>query len=372
MLRRWSNVVRRTCVLFALLIAMFSIGIRARTYHLTRKIQAVLAGLEQVQIDKTSEAELLKTVPYLVLDPAPGTTPIRSYRVRIVDSTDRGYYAWTAWVPQFLLDFRQAEPGGINPNKTWNALGFLPKIAYLLGWRYLSFGARFVVLSGTVSSISYELDPDVPLGWPAPNFVVARSMHAIWGRWPVWKPVGSTEEENPSFRFGPVSGQFSWLSAHDGSIGVAYTQDAPRDLVSHVFQLDLTCFWGLRGCDSVQQVVPELWKDRKAIEDAADARLRSKDPCPDRILSGRMRTLLDTDVAVLEVEDSKLVEFRDEGDRAEEAVMNFRLVETIRGEPKGPWTNFPFSEEDSISQRPERRSSEFHRPAQSKAWRSIS
>jgi hypothetical protein len=341
MLRRWSIVVRRICLLIGLLIAIGSIGIRARTYLLTRKIQAVLAGLERVQVDKTSEAELLKTVPYLVLIPPSGATSNRSYRVQIMNSTDRGYYEWTRWVPQFLWALGRGESGGLVVDK-WKSLGFLPKVANVLGWRYLSFSASVVVLNSTVSGISYELDPDVFLGWPASNFVVARSMHGFWkdrGR-PI--PVRSAEDENPAFRFGPFSGQFSFFSARDSSIGVAYTPDASRELVSHVFRLDLSCFWGLRGCDSVQQVVPLLWRDRIEIEDAAAARLFSKGPCPDRILSGRVRTLLDIDIAVLELEDSRLVEFHNEGDLEDETVMDFRLAERIRGEPQGPWTNFRF------------------------------
>lgn len=92
----------------------------------------------------------------------------------------------------------------------------------------------------------------------------------------------------------------------------------------------------------MQQVVPALWRDRAANEQAAADRLRSHDPCPDRILSGRLKTLLDIDIAVLELENSRLVEFSNEGDREGETVMNFRLVETIRGKPRGPWNNFRF------------------------------
>src|ERR1700761_283627 len=52
----------------------------------------------------------------------------------------------------------------------------------------------------------------------------------------------------------------------------------------------------MRGCDSVQQVAPQLWKDRNTIEEAAAARLRSRNPCPDEMLAERVRTLLDLKV----------------------------------------------------------------------------
>jgi hypothetical protein len=177
------------------------------------------------------------------------------------------------------------------------------------------------VLNGTVSRVYYELEPDVFLGWPASNFVVVRSTYAFWAdrRRPI--PVRSADDENPAFRFGVVSGEFSTLSGRDNSIGVAYTPDAAHDLVSHAFQVDLSCFWGLRGCDSVRQMATPLWQDRKRIEEAAEAPLKSHDPCPDWILAGRVRTLPDLNVALLEVANST-------GD--------FRLKEAIRGKTEGP------------------------------------
>jgi len=109
MVGRWSVVVRRICIVFGLLIVVFSIGIRIRTYLLTRKIHAVLAGLERVQIDKTGEAELLKTVPYLVSVP-PRTGRTRAYCVEIMSATDRNYYGWTQWVPGFFTEERISIP----------------------------------------------------------------------------------------------------------------------------------------------------------------------------------------------------------------------------------------------------------------------
>jgi hypothetical protein len=338
----WLKLARRIFLAVGFLLVLLSVGLRIRTYLLTRKINAVLAGLERVQTDKTSEAELLKTVPGVALRWTRKSGE-RTYEVKIMSAEDRYYYAWTRWVPNFLLSLGLAGDWPTTDNK-WKRLGLLSKMAYLLGWRYLSFGASVTVLNGTVSSTYYELAPDVFFGWPASNFVVARSTHAFWAerRRPI--PVRSAGDESPFFRFGIVSGQFSWLSGPDSSIGVAYTPDAPHDLVSHVFQVDLTCFWGLRGCDSVQQVVPLLWKDRTAIEQTAAARLRFDNPCPDRVLAGRVRTLLDLKVALLEVVKSRSETFNEEGVPDEFLVIDFRLVESIRGESSGQWTNFRFRE----------------------------
>jgi hypothetical protein len=340
-LRRWSIVARRILLVLGLLVVLLSVGLRARTYLLTRKIHAVLAGLERVQIDKTSEAELLKTVPGVVLGWTRKSGE-RFYLAKIMSAEDRYYYGWTRWVPGFLLNLGRGEDGPSTTTK-WNALGVPYKMAYVLGWRYLSFGASIEVLNGTVSRIYYELEPDVFFGFPASHFVVVRSTHAFWAdRWrPI--PVRGADDENPAFRFGVVAGQFSWLSGRDSSIGVAYTPDAPHDLVSHVFQVDLTCFWGLRGCDSVQQVVPLLWNDRMAIERAAATRLASQDPCPDRVLAGRVRSLLDLNVALVELLNSRFERSNDGGAAGEDHIGDFRLVEAIRGEPQGPVISVRFS-----------------------------
>jgi hypothetical protein len=339
-LSRWLTVVRRIFLGLALLVVLLSMGLRFRTYLITRKIHEVLAGLERVEVDKTTETDVLKAVPYLVFGWS-GKGGERIYRVEIMSAADRYYYGWTRWVPEFLLNLGRKEFGGNIDNKS-DELGFLANTAYLLGWRYLSFEASIVLMNGTVSSISCGLAPDVFLGWPASNFVVVRSTHAFWAerRRPI--PVRSGEDENPYFRFGIVSGQFSWLSGRDSSIGVAYTPDAPHDLVSHVFQVDLTCFWGLRGCDSVQQVVPLLWTDRTAIEQAAATRLDSQYPCPDRVLAGRVRSMLDLNVALVEVLNSRFEKLNDEAAPGEDLVGDFRIVEAIRGEPQGPLTNLRF------------------------------
>ncbi len=157
------------------------------------------------------------------------------------------------------------------------------------------------------------------------------------GRRPV--PVHSTGDESPDYRFGAVAGEFSVLAGADRAIGVAYTSDAPRGLISHAFHVDLRCFWGIRGCDSVRQVTPLLWNDRQAITAATTARLTSSDPCPDRILSGRVRTLPDLDIALLEVAATRYEEVNHEGDLSSDIVTDYRLREAILGQPQGPWTH---------------------------------
>ncbi len=295
-------------------------------------------------MDRTTERQLLGAVPYLVLnDPTRPVLPggNRYYRVDISNSDY--YYGWTRWVPEPLLSFWPVHAEFPVKDK-WDLLSFPFKVAYVLGWRHLSFSASVTVLNGTVSSTWYDIEPDVLISYPLSYFVVARSAHGFsrdQGDRPI--PVHSTDDQSPEYRFGIVAGEFSTLTGADSAIGVAYTADAPREAIHHAFQIDLRCYWGLRGCDSVRQVAPLLWKDRQAIEHATAARLRSAYPCPDWILAGRVRYLPDLNVALLQVVRSRSEELNDEGNRSEDIVTDYQLKEAIRGKPEGPWTDIRHS-----------------------------
>jgi len=161
---------------FILALVVFSIGLRVRSYLLTRKIYAVLFGLEQVRMDVTTEEQLKKVVPQLSLvHTARGEQ--RSYRVEILnDYRDLG---WTRWVPSFLFTLW---PGGSESQATdkWTPLPLPYKVAYLLGWRNIAFAADAVVLNGRMSSVGYSLEPDVLVSMPVSYFIVARGTHGFW------------------------------------------------------------------------------------------------------------------------------------------------------------------------------------------------
>lgn len=210
----------------------------------------------------------------------------------------------------------------------------------------MAFFAVAGVRDGVVSSIGYSIEPDIFAGWPTSYLVVARSAHGFWARRNQPVPVSSVDDESSDYRFGSVTGRFTIIQGTDASIGVTYTPDAPPDKIAHVYEVDLSCFWGLRGCDSVRQVVPRLWADQRKLWQTTDIRLTSPDSCPDRILTGRVRTLPDLNVALLEAVGSRNVDVNREGDLSQEPATDFRLKEVILGHPVGPWTDMHYR--DSI------------------------
>jgi len=335
---------RRCYLALLILVVAYSGAVLFRSFVLARRFQAVVSRLKQIQVDVSSEEQLRKTVPYLVRyghESRQGSSVKRHYRVAISNEGDR----WISWLPWFLNSIWPGR-GSVglaadHISDKWGALGLPDKVAYLLGCRHVAFRASVSVLDGTVSQIWYDIEPDIFLGWPRSEFVVVHSAHGFWRR-SRDLPVSSTDDESPEYRFGFSGGAFSMFPGPDSSIGVAYTPDAPPELISHVFQVDLSCFWNLRGCGSVSEVAPLLWHDRQAILEAADARLKYQDPCPDRILAGRVRYLPDLDVALLEVVNSRYEDVNHEGDISQETVTDYRLKEVIRGHPEGPWTGIRY------------------------------
>ena len=210
----------------------------------------------------------------------------------------------------------------------WQSLSLPLWIAYVLGWRHIAFEANVTVLNGVVSGVRYEIEPDVVTGWPSQYMVVVRSVHGL-GHTPWPPPIGDIDDEAPDYRFGQAVGDLTSLLGAGRSLGLAYTPDAPPDVVLHAYQVNLNCFWALRGCGSARQLLPRLWEDREAVIRAAASRLASPNPCPDRILAGRVRRLLNLMVERREVTDPILAGATSPVAPAAASRPGYRLKETI-------------------------------------------
>jgi len=118
----FSHRARRAYLALLLGVAALSIGLRVRTYLLTRKIQAVLLSLEQVQVDVTTEEQLLRTVPYLIQQPNP-----HAYLAEITNGDDR---KWIYRLPSFLFYLWPPHTGDGQPIDKWTAMDFPTRVAY--------------------------------------------------------------------------------------------------------------------------------------------------------------------------------------------------------------------------------------------------
>jgi len=322
-----SPFARRTYLAIVLLLLAVTVIARVRTYVLTRRIHAVLNGLEHLRIDQTTEDELLRTVPYLV----------RGQRDRpLGTSTERTYYLVISNEFDWLLFDRFAfeRPAEMLPG-TW-----LFTVADWLGYRYLRFRGGVILLDGKVSSIGYGIAPALGFPMQVSEIVAVRSVHGFWSQRRRSIEVTSGDDESPQYR---IEGGNEPTGVKPGGgnqfLRITYTFDAPADLTSRAFNADLSCFWGLFGCRSAGQIAPRALQDKQAIDAAVVARLKSTEPCPDRILAGRVRYLPDLDLLLLEMTNSRTERINEEGQDLDEFYSDYRVVENLRGSSQRTWNS---------------------------------
>jgi len=311
-----GRIARRVYLSIVLLLLIASTTARVYTIVLTRRIYAVLSSLERLRIDQTTETELVKTVPYLNRG---------NYEAPLGASVERFYYAVisneSSWMK--LANIVYGRRGEWFPHK------WLLKGTDWLGFRYLRLDAAVVVLDGKVSRVSYGIAPELGFPRQASYIVSAKSVHGFWDENQRGFGVTHTDDESPQFR----------VNGGDRHLYVTFTFDAPPDLTSHAFKVELSCFWSLRECRTARQIAPLLWKDKERIEGAAVARLKSSEPCPDRILAGRVRYLLDVDLVSLEAKRTRTMKINEDGHDADEPLTDFRLVDVLRGYSRKSWSS---------------------------------
>ncbi len=308
---RWA---RRVSLVILLLLLIISTATRLRAYFMTRKIEAVLHGLSEIRLDQTTEEQMTKMVPYLTEKEwkANGFS-YRSYYVHISNESDG--LPWPYWLTHsYALSL------------------WLGRVGDLLGYRYISFDAGVLVQDGKVSQADYSLANQ----WMRPQaagyvgyIVTARSVHGFW--LPGSLQISSVEDYSPQYR----------LTRWENTLAVIYTSDAPPELTKRIFDLNLSCFWGLRACADAADIAPEISQDAERIQKATYMQLIS-DKCPNSIIDGRMRYLPDVSVLLLEVTDSRRIEVNEEGGRVEDWLTDYKLKEAIRGKSFGSWKNIRF------------------------------
>ena len=308
---RWAGRIYLAVLLFLLLI---STAARVRAYFMTRKIEAVLHGLSEIRLDQTTEEQMTKIIPYLTEKDWKGDGFLyRSYYIHISNESDglRAFALMHSYeLPLWLAQFAEG----------------------LLGYRYISFDAGVLVQDGKVSQAEYGLANQ----WTRPQaagyvgyMVTARSVHGFW--LPGSLQISSVEDYSPQYR--PTR----W----GNTLAVIYTSDAPAKLTKRIFDLNLSCFWGLRPCADAADIAPEISQDVERIQKATYRQLIS-DKCPDSIIEGRMRYLPDVSVLLLEVTGSRRLEVNEEGGKAEDWFTDYKLKEAIRGKSFGSWKNVRF------------------------------
>lgn len=323
-----GGIARRVYVAFALLLLVLSTVARVYSFVLTRRIHAIISGLSNLHIDETTEEELMRTVPYLTRSKWDRRVD-RNVEIGDVDTgVERFYYVTVSNEPNWM---RFESFAGRFPNVGYSKDGrpksWILTAADLLGYRYLGFGASVVLLNGKVSSVRYGIANELTVPQSFGSIVSVRSVHARWAPYRTGFEVSSTDDESPQFNIG----------GDDNHLAVLFTPDASQALTSHVFKVDLNCFWSLVACRDARQIAPLLWQDKNAIAAETLARLKSNNPCPDRILVGRTKYFPDINVVLLGSTGFKAESGNEEGLRVDEIRTHYKLIEVLQGHSSKSW-----------------------------------
>ena len=299
---RWARQTYACIILVALCLTTAA---RIRSYLLVRKVQAALQGLAEVRVDQTTEEQLLRILPHL--------TRRDDWKA---ERTEHIYYEDISNESDFIRLWSLPTPL-IEPAAS---------VVFGLGYRCLNFYARVIVQDARVSQVTYDLSKECIRG--AVSIVSVRTDHGFWRFHQYPFTVTSREDASPQYRI--YEDQFPSSGGYNERLAVIFTNDAPPEKTTRAFQLNLSCFWGLRACQHARQIAPALSEDAKVIEESTYKQLIS-DKCPDSIIEGRVRYLPDVSVLLLEVTRSRRIEVNEEGDKAEDWFTDYRFKEVIRG-----------------------------------------
>jgi hypothetical protein len=179
-----GRTARRVYMVLIIVLAILSSAFRVRSYILTRKMHAVIAGLSKVRIDQTTEDEVVRVVPYLVRSKYERSVSKSPELGDVETGLERDYYAVISneadWMPfeLFAERFARAEYSEQGHPRSW-----VLAAANLLGYRYVGFGAHVTLLNGKVSAIGYGIANDMISPSLVESLVWVRSAHAFWAPW---------------------------------------------------------------------------------------------------------------------------------------------------------------------------------------------
>jgi hypothetical protein len=280
------RIARTAALTFLLILLGLFCAPRLNSYLLARQFQKVLAGLQTVQIDETTEDQLLRQVPYLAAVPhASSGEPEHWYFASFTNER--------SW-----LHLERFVSRGAGSRRS------LLKLADWAGFHYVSLTANVIVLDGKVSSVRYSVASEFAAPRVLGDLVSVRSVHGYWLDHRLPLLISSTDDQSPDYRIKESVHRPSEFESIESSLAVSYAFDASREKIANVFKPELSCFWRAAGCRNWREILPLVSQEETAIKKATLTRLQSGDPCPDSLLAARIRYLPDLDVSIVEVTNS--------------------------------------------------------------------
>jgi len=219
------------------------IGFRVQAFLFESKVHSVVSRLERLQLDQSSEREVLRSLPEL----KPGIV----WNFYVNGRPDETCHGDSCYV--------------LRDGNVWNGLVFRLRermnyqrdwifwSLYWLGHRYQSFASYVEIRNGKVSRYEYALavsDQEYPLGGLVGVHVLGAdraSFPAGYGFFDDYSEIAGFRTRQPSNMIGKV-------------LYVAFTPSAQATQIHAAFDVHLDCLWSSRGCSATKQILPGLWK----------------------------------------------------------------------------------------------------------------
>ncbi len=298
-----------TALLITILSATLLLRLDAAVFEY--RVLAVLRQMEKFKLGKTSRAELVNSV-----------TGMRSARCAPVPKSSECLVKSVSNLPN-LLHFRFPRVYGVY----WDNKAIY-ETAHWLGVRMCDFRAEFEIQDQSIKGLDYRLILDNGSNrYPGAILINVDSVDSY-----LYAQVdNAAEDESPEYSVR----RYKWP---DLELRVSFTPLAIAALTRHAFEPSLNCLWRFDGCRTSKQILPAVWQDEENIQRAASARLHSSNPCPDRILSHRVRDA--SNILLLEVEGAG-PEIGDEFWKGR--FVDYKLLHVLKGELNRPLKAFGHS-----------------------------
>jgi hypothetical protein len=309
----WRQLASRwACRIYLSMLAVIvipAVALRLQAVFFQRHVVEIASRRSTLQIGTTSKSETLSRIPGLTgVSSKDGESKCPADECFSVDIPNSKFSNWT------LL--RTAET---DHPKLFSLLHFW-------GLRYWSFNAYVTFSAGKVSDFGYRLMLSAPRAYPVPGVVMiaVSSERKLGARGLDWEL-----DESPNYE---VYHYFKWP---DLQTGVYFTVSAPGELLSDAFRVHLRCVWSLRGCETANQLLPEVEQNRLRIRQAAMERMKGPNQCPSQILPPR----------ACDSDDILLVEVKNVGPTLVETnfgayrFAKFRLLRVLKGKLGRPLDN---------------------------------
>ena len=243
-----SRIFRRTLfvlVLVASFILITAATFRLQSYLFARKVHSVLNRMETIELDKTSQAEVVALLPefkpgtqsdFLINAEPNARCPGEACYALHIENWTRGIIAWL----QSKIGYRYH---------------WLHEAVYWVGHRFLLFAAYVEIRGGRVSRYEYTLWVENQ-EFPASDIVVVHALGTDRASFPGYFGFMSDYDEIGDFRIRVARNKPTT------SMYIAFTPGAKPEDVRNTYDVHLNCVWNAQGCSATKQLLALLWETK--------------------------------------------------------------------------------------------------------------